>query len=264
MKPHDDASSVSNINRWICQLTPHDGELRVFCFPYAGGSPHTFANWRSAFSKRIGIYTVQLPGRGRRLEEPSLDRLVSLASPIAKAIGAMADRPYVLFGHSMGALLAFETARVLRQMGCVKPAQLIASAYGAPQLPRRQPPIHLLDQDAFVSHIREMGGTPAELFRHQELLDLVVPILRTDFAAIENYVYRPAAKLDTPIMALVGKTDAFVSIREMTAWQDQTEAPFSLHVFNGGHFFLHTAEVDLLRLMSAELTARLIAMEPQT
>ena len=161
---------VPHASRWLLPLTPHDGELRLFCFPYAGGGPHTFASWRTAFPAWVGVHSVQLPGRGRRLAEPLLDRVELLVAPIADAIRAMDDRPYVLFGHSMGALLAFETARALRKMGCAGPARLIVSAYGAPQIPRRRPPIHHLSHNAFVSYIRGIGGTPADVFRHPELL----------------------------------------------------------------------------------------------
>jgi medium-chain acyl-[acyl-carrier-protein] hydrolase len=246
---------VTHASRWLVPLTPSDGEVRLFCFPYAGGGPHTFSNWRTAFPPWVGVYSVQLPGRGRRLAEPLLDRLELLVAPIAAAIRAMDDRPYVLFGHSMGALLAFETARALRTMGFAEPARLIVSAYGAPPIPLQRPAIHQLSHDAFVSHIRGMGGTPADVFRHPELLDLIVPILRADFAAIENYVYRLAAKFRAPITAFAGKCDSFVPLDSIRAWCEQTDTAFDLRVFEGDHFFLHGAERDLLRSMTTLLTA---------
>ena len=176
-----------------------DAPIRLVCFPYAGGGAHIYADWRTGLPPQVEVHAVQLPGRGRRFAEPALERLDAAVSDIVDALATLNDKPFMFFGHSMGALLAFETARALRRLGSAGPLRLLMSAYRAPQLERREPPIRDLPEAAFIAKLREFEGTPPEVFANKELLELMLPVVRADFTLVETHRYRPELPLACPI-----------------------------------------------------------------
>ncbi len=161
--------------------------------------------------------------------------------------------PYVLFGHSHGALLAFEVARQLRRLGHAEPRCLIVSACRAPHRQRLLPPIHDLPVDAFLRELRCLGGTPEEVLCSAELMEIMLPALRADFAANENYLYRPDRPLACPIFAYGGAEDQIVSEQELASWRDQTTAVFVIRAFPGDHFFLRPSRALLIRSMVTDI-----------
>jgi medium-chain acyl-[acyl-carrier-protein] hydrolase len=246
---------------WLSAPFPGDEQLRLICFPYAGGGAHLYADWRAAFGAEVGVYAVQLPGRGRRFAEPALRRLGDVVDGVVEALAGLCDKPFVLFGHSMGALLAFETTRALRRAGCTGPVRLLVSGYRAPQLQRLDPPIHDLPDAAFVARLREFEGTPPEVFANAELLQLMLPVVRADFALVETYCQQAEPPLQIPITAFGGLSDGHFGREDIGAWSAQTTADFKLHMLEGSHFFFHTARPLLLRLITAELARCLPAAE---
>lgn len=239
---------------WIAGRKPNPrARLRLFCFPYAGTGASIFRTWPDNLPPEIEVCPVQFPGRGTRLMERSLSRLTPLVQALAEALVPLLDMPFAFFGHSMGALVAFELARQLRRQSGIQPVRLFVSAARAPQVPFRDRPIHALPEGEFLDELRRLNGTPGKLLENAELMQIMVPILRADFAVCETYVYSAEPSLDCFISSFGGLQDHRVSRGDLEAWRDQTSLGFSLRVFSGDHFFMNTTQPLLLQVLSREL-----------
>jgi medium-chain acyl-[acyl-carrier-protein] hydrolase len=212
--------------------------LRLFCFPYAGASAWIYRSWKTGLPADIEVCPVQLPGRGARSTELPFTRLSPLVEALAPALAPLLDKPFAFFGHSLGALVSFELARRIRRDYGVNPERLFVSASRAPQIPHRHSPIHTLPRDEFLAEVRRLNGTPAELLAHQEFMEIMLPLLRADFAIHETYEYSTEPPLDCPISAFGGLQDRRVSNNDLYEWHAQTKASFSLQMLPGDHFFL--------------------------
>jgi medium-chain acyl-[acyl-carrier-protein] hydrolase len=227
--------------------------LRLYCFPYAGGGVPAFRAWPDGLPPTVEVRVAQLPGRGARIRETPFARLGPLVAALAAALRPTLDRPFAFFGHSLGALVGFELARALRRQGGPQPARLFVSGHAAPHLPQSGPAIHALPDAAFRDELRRLDGTPVEILDNQEVMQLLLPALRADFAASEAYAYTAEPPLECPIAAFGGAEDERVSRPALEAWRKQTRAAFSLKMFPGGHFFLHSARQAVLRALREEL-----------
>lgn len=251
-------NSAPYATTWLSCPRPVPGAgLRLFCFPYSGGAASVYYPWAEVMPAAIEVCPVQLPGHGTRLSEPLHTRLGPLVEAVAGALAPYLDRPFAFFGHSMGALIGFELARLLRRTRGLLPTHLFVSANSAPQLPDRNPPLHQLPEPEFLSKLRELNGTPEEVLRHAELRQLLFPILRADFAVCETYEYRPDAALACPISAFGGLGDSYVNREELAGWREQTTATFSVRMFPGDHFYLNTARPYLLQAVARDLDTSL-------
>ena len=229
------------------------GQVRLFCLPYAGGSSAVFRAWSELCPPQVELVMVELPGRGARHGERLARRVEDIAVPLAEAIAARAERPFGLFGHSMGGLLAFHVARELSRQGAPLPAHLFVSA---------QPPAHLghqgvkragLPDAALRDELVRLGGTPPEILAHAELMTLMLPVLRADFELCETAPAISGQPLACDLTALGGVADPFVDANELKDWAQHTERRFSVNLFPGGHFFLHEHRASLLSLVSRRL-----------
>lgn len=248
--------SITSYEPWIVRPRPHPRPaLRLFCLPYAGGGAPIFHSWAAALPAGIELCPVQYPGRGSRLAEPPHRTIASLAQALLPALRPLLDRPFALFGHSMGALLGFELARMLHHEGR-SPAQLFVSAHRAPQLPDTEEPLHALPEPELIEQLRKLNGTPPEILAHAELLELMLPVLRADFAACETYAYAPGPPLACPLTAFGGLRDPHVPREALAAWQTQTSGPFALRMFPGDHFFLSSDQQQLLAAIARDLSQR--------
>jgi surfactin synthase thioesterase subunit len=219
-----------------------DARVRVVTFPYAGGAPAAFRTWPDALAPQVGLFHVMLPGRDRRFHETPVTRSDEIVAPVTAAVASLDDGPLVLFGHSMGSMLAFEVARALRRAGRRGPDALVVSGRGAPQLATRAPVLaHLPDAELIEQAARLFGGIPPELLREPELLQLMVKVLRADLTVVETYRYVPEEPLGCPILALGGAHDPWVSEEELAAWRQQTSAGFTSEQIPGEHFYFRTA-----------------------
>ncbi|HZR97739.1 MAG TPA: alpha/beta fold hydrolase [Chloroflexota bacterium] len=246
-QPHD---------AWIVGRRPRAPEprLRLFCLPHAGGGASLFRGWADALPAAVEVCPVQLPGRENRLREPLYTALPPLAAALATALGPWLDRPFALFGHSMGAWIAFALARELRQRYGIAPAQLLVSGRRAPHLPARQPPIHDLPEPRFLTALRDRyNGLPDVILQEPELLEIYLPIVRADMRLVETFTCATDAPLACPIAAFGGTEDRMVSRDELAAWSDHTARQFTLQMFDGGHFFVQTARPALLAAVSSIL-----------
>lgn len=238
---------------WITHPRPAPGaSLRLFCLPYAGTGASAFKTWPAELPRTIEVCPIQLPGREDRIAEAPWTSLPQVVDAVAAALRSAVDRPFALFGHSMGALISFELARALRARGC-PPACVIVSGHRAPQLAPRHAPLHQLPDDTLREELRRLQGNQPSLLDHAELLAVMLPAIRADLRLCETYTYRPGEPLPCPIIAFGGADDPEVSLQELTAWRDQTRSTFTPHLLPGGHFFLHTARAEVLRLIAGAL-----------
>jgi surfactin synthase thioesterase subunit len=244
-------------NKWFLFPKPNPAAaLRLFCFHYAGGSAQVFHGWPGHLPPSVEMATIQLPGRGQRLDEPHIRRLAPLSRIVAQELLPYLDKPFVFFGHSLGALLCFETARSLRHGNLRQPAHLFVSAIEAPHRRGQEEPLSGLPKWVLVKKLREFNGTPAEALQNDELLDLMLPTLRADFELYETYEYHPESPLECPMTIYGGLEDHEVEAERLAAWSEMTVGACEIRMFPGGHFyinssrpiFLQTFADDLLRL----------------
>ena len=239
---------------WLMCLAPRPlAAARLFCFPYAGGGGGAFREWAEALAPALEVWAVQLPGRPPRMHEPTWTRMDSMARAVAAALRSYSDKPFALYGHSMGAKLGFEVARQLRRERARQPAHLAVSGCPAAHLPITEPPVHTLPDAEFLDKLRKLNGTPREVLEHPELMKLFAPMLRADFEAIHTYVHTPEPPLDLPISAYGGLEDDEASREELEAWREHTSAGFILRMLPGDHFFLHSNQHLFLHTLARNL-----------
>ena len=247
-------TTTTAIDSWIaCRRLNPQARLRLFCFPYAGTGASIFRTWSDGLPAEVEVCPVQFPGRGTRLMEAPFTALSPLVQALAEALVPLLDKPFAFFGHSLGALVAFELARQFRRQYGVQPVRLFVSADRAPQIPRRDRPIHALPERQFLVELRRLNGTPELVLEEAEIMQIMLPVLRADFAVYETYAYSSEPPLDCLISGFGGLQDHRVSRSDLEAWRDQSSNSFSLRMFPGDHFFLNTTQPLLLDVLSQEL-----------
>ncbi|WP_020121640.1 thioesterase II family protein [Streptomyces canus] len=222
---------------WIRRFQPRPtAPFRLVCLPRAGGSATFFAGLPMLLGPEVEVLGVQYPGRQDRRGEPCVESMAELTGAVVEELLPWTDRPLALFGHSLGAVLAFEVARGLTGAGHV-PAALFVSGRRAPS--RQRPEYaHRLDDDGLLREIRRLSGTDDRVFADEELVRMVLPAICADFRIVENYRYEPGPPLDCPLTVFTGTDDPKVSADEAAAWREHTTDTFALHSLPGGHFFL--------------------------
>ncbi|MEU2339961.1 alpha/beta fold hydrolase [Streptomyces sp. NPDC013172] len=224
---------------WLRRFVPADhAENRLVCFPHAGASAPFFLPMARALAPAVDVLAVQYPGRQDRRAEPCIEDIPTLADHIARALTGSLDRPLSLFGHSMGAVLAFEVARRLQGGHPGQPAHLFVSGRRAPTRLREETH-HLLDDEGIIAEIRSRRGPQARAMENPEVREMVLPTLRGDYTAVGRYRYVAGEPLRCPVTALVGDRDREASVEEVRDWEEQaSEGDFDFRVFPGGHFYL--------------------------
>lgn len=226
-------------------------------FPYAGGSPAGVRPWLSRLPAGVDLHAVHMPGRGKRLgESPSTEWPAVVDHVVSAIASSLAGTPLVLFGHSLGALLSFEVARRLVADRALQLQHLIVSGQRAPHLPDESPPIHALDDAAFLHAVAALDGTPLEVLQHPQLVELLLPSLRADFVLAETYTYQSGERLACPVTVLGGAADAESAGANLEEWRQHTTGPCATRLFPGGHFFLHSSESDIVSLIGDGILAR--------
>ena len=244
----------SKFNVWItCPFPNPAAQVRLFCLPFAGGGASIYRPWGRALPQAVEVCPIQLPGRENRLREPLYTNIQVLAERLVSQILPYAQKPFALFGHSMGALLAFELTRALRRHDGPMPLFLFLSAHRAAHLPLRRQPLSDLPDGEFIRAVRRLGGTPEEVFAHPDLLKLALPILRADFAMCDRYGFVPESPLNCPLILYAGRQDPEVLPQEVEAWREHTTGIARLQMFPGDHFFLHSDRDVLMRSITSAL-----------
>jgi len=227
--------------------------VRLLCFPHGGGSATTFYAWPGKLPEDVEVCALQLPGRGRRLFETPPTSIDHIIAPLWEAFQPFRGTPVALFGHSLGATIAFQFALQL-QSKKISPVHLFVSGRSAPQCPDLEAPIRDLPDREFVSEMRQRyGGVPDEVLRDEEMMALVLPALRADFTMKETYRYVDGPLLECPISAFGGHQDNCVTVEELAAWRDRTSSAFSSRMLPGGHFFVDSTRDSVLRFIAADL-----------
>ncbi|WP_336206809.1 thioesterase II family protein [Nonomuraea sp. LPB2021202275-12-8] len=229
----------------------------MFCLPYAGGGASAYTGLLHQLTD-LTVIPIQLPGRENRIAEPPTFTIGEIADEIAPAT----DAPYILYGHSMGARLAFEVARELRRRGLPAPLRLYV---GGAHPPHRKVPLAAtadLPDDAFIDQLVRRAGALPELKHVPELRELMLPVLRADFAWIKHYRYAPEPPIDVPVVAFTGADDGEVGAAEMLGWARHTTAGFRLRTLRGGHLFVKDRPAELAALITADLDGRYPPPEP--
>lgn len=224
----------------------HAVRARLVCFPYAGGSGQIFRDWPKTLGPEVEVVGIQLPGRGARMHEAPLQDLGEIVRHICDALATLPELPFAFFGHSNGALISFEVARELIRRGRPLPQHMIISAKRAPQLARLGPMTFHLPHDKFVDVLRDYEGTPRDILDEPELLALILPSVRCDFAISELYRFDPLPQLDLDFTLLGSQNDKFVPYHDLLPWAAVTTGKVNAHVIGGGHFFMHSHATDVL------------------
>jgi medium-chain acyl-[acyl-carrier-protein] hydrolase len=244
-------------NPWVVYAKQNpSASRRLFCFPYAGAAAYVYNNWPRSLPIDVEVCALQLPGRGKRLREPMHTRMSTLCEAVLPAIKPLLDKPFMFFGHSMGAMIAVELARLLRRERQPLPSHLFVSGRRAVQVDDDETRTYDLPEAEFIQELIRLNGTPREVLEHRELLELMLPLLRADFELIQTYEYSPEPPFAFPITAFGGLEDEEVSREQLDAWREQTTSTFKLHMLPGDHFFIHSAQDRMLRILSEELSKK--------
>ena len=231
---------------------------RLICVPYAGAGAAAYFAFREGLAPDIEAWAVRLPGRETRVAEPALTDIRSVVELLTDEIAgdqslSAGSVPFALFGHSMGALIAFELARSLRRRGLPVPVRLFVSGRRAPAMPDDQPSLHRLPSAAFLAAIERLGGLPTEILADVEMVDLILPALRADFAVCETYEHRVEPPLPCGISAFGGRSDPTTTPGQLAGWQAESGGRFTSRLYDGDHFFLHVHTGPILRAIREDL-----------
>jgi surfactin synthase thioesterase subunit len=230
---------------WVRSRSTAEHPIRLFCFPYAGSGPSVFNDWPAFMGPSYEICALSLPGRGARLHEPSLRSLDEIISTVHENIQSLLDVPFIFFGHSMGALIAFELCRRLHREHNRLPRVLYVSGARSPQTPWERITYNL-PKDEFIAEVLRLNGIPDELAREKPFVEMLLPTLRADFQVCQTYTFIPGERLPIPIHVFSGTDDPDVLESQLKGWADHTSQVCSLMLIKGDHFFINTSPREVI------------------
>jgi medium-chain acyl-[acyl-carrier-protein] hydrolase len=245
----------SNSRCLLCTRPNPKAQLRLFCFHHAGGSPTLFHAWKDRLPEQIELWVVRLPGRGDRASESPFKRIAPVVQEVSEALVPFLNEPFAFYGHSMGAAIAFETARLVRRRHGAQPTRLLVSSCQAPQRLYFALPTYDLPEADFIEELRSLKTTPQPLFDDPRLLMMMLPMIRADVELLQTYEYLADAPLDCPITVFGGLQDQVVRLAGLMGWRKQTTAQANLHLLPGDHFFINSYQQAFLELLSEEINA---------
>ncbi len=238
---------------WLAPRRPNlRARLRLFCFPYAGGSEAVYRTWQQNLPEAVEVLPVQLPGHGARIKEPALARLAPLAQALSQSLRPEMELPFAFFGHSMGGLIAFELTRQLRREGAPLPTHLFISAKCSPKQVD-EINAHKISDEELIQVLRRYEGTPKEVLDNVEMMQFLLPVIRADMELCNTYVCDSEPPLPCPITVFGGLQDTRCLRKCLEGWQDYTAGRFTLRMFPAGHFFLRSWENPILESICKDL-----------
>ncbi|MFI2437499.1 thioesterase II family protein [Streptomyces sp. NPDC018693] len=239
---------------WEVRWHPAPGaRIRLLCLPHAGGGALAYRAWARALAPDIEVVAIRLPGRESRFREEPFSRLGDLVPGLVKDLAPLLAEPHAWFGHSMGALIAFEACRASRALGLGRARRLLVSGRPAPHLPLRGAPVHAAPMADLVARLRANGGTPDEVLEDDVAMAALLPMLRADYSVAETYAHRPDEPLDCPLSVFGGEQDPLVTPQELAAWRRHSARGCTVRTYPGGHFYLHEEPAPLLRVIESDL-----------
>lgn len=241
------------VRRWVVpDPRPGPFRARLFLLPHAGGGANIYRAWPGLLPDGLEARAIQLPGRERRFGEAPLTHMAALLDGLVPAMAPLLDRPFAIFGHSMGACIGHALVHRLSALGLPAPALFIAAGHDAPTHARARRALHELPEAEFIDGLRGLGGTPPEVLANRELLELLLPMLRADFSVIASY--RPApARFACPMLVLAGDADTETTAEGLAAWRHCTTAGAEIATLPGGHFFPEEQRVRVLAMVVTAL-----------
>jgi surfactin synthase thioesterase subunit len=242
----------SGSGRWIRGYRRVPGGVPLFCFPHAGGAASYFHPWSASLAPGIEVLAVQYPGHEDRAVEPCVTNIPDLADQIHAALRPSLPGTFAFFGHSMGAILAFEVARRIAREEGRGPTHLFVSSRSAPPRHRHRN-LHRAGNPALIAELRSLGGTDPRILQDSEVLELILPVMRGDYTASETYRFEPGPPLSCDITAMTGDRDSLNTREEAAAWSAHTTGAFNLRVYPGGHFYLDDCRARVLEVISSSL-----------
>lgn len=232
---------------WLEVFNPNrEAKIRLFCFPYGGGGATFFYPWAFKLSSLAELVAIQLPGHETRFDEPLLYDKEEIINELLKAFINYNDKPYIFFGHSLGALISFELIKALRKAEYFSPSHLIVSGRRAPHISSRMLPIHHLPDKEFLEKILRYDGLTQEMLGNEDLMKLILPVLRADFKVSETYKYVPDLPFDFDITAMGGTGDLTTFEEDIKEWESHTSRRFKYFSYSGNHFFIKPNEEIIL------------------
>lgn len=233
-------------NKWLISRENEDALLNLFCFPYAGGNAAVYKSWIKFLPKSINLIAIELPGHGTRLSEKPMENFKEIMDNITKAALPFLSKPYIVFGHSMGAILAFEFTRLLRTLGKSIPLHMFLSAQEGARF-KHSNPKYLFSDDEFITYLRKRSGTSEMILANKELMACLLPMLRLDHKFSETYAenYQGETPLDCPITVFSGLDDD-IKEDDLKIWSAETQNQFDIKYFPGDHFFIRPQEESVI------------------
>ncbi|EGM76589.1 Putative thioesterase involved in non-ribosomal peptide biosynthesis [Rheinheimera sp. A13L] len=249
-------------NRWFCIPRPvRQPKLRLFCFPYAGGSATTYYPWAAMLSSEVELVAIQPPGRSSRINETAYSDMRQLVDNLIENIVPLLNVPFIFFGHSLGSRVAYELATRLKARQLPTPMQFFASGSRAPHIAGEKKQLYDLPDDAFISELQSLNGTPEEVLQNRELMQLFLPLLRADFQIADTYVSDKTV-LNCPITVLAGTEDVGIKPGHLESWKELTSCAGEIHYVPGDHFFIEKNKQLVFHILSEKIESTLTKSAP--
>lgn len=244
-------------NRWFCIPRPvRQPKLRLFCFPYAGGSATTYYPWAALLDPEVELVAIQPPGRSGRINETAYCDMQPLVDSLIENIVPLLNVPFIFFGHSLGSRVAYELATRLKARQLPTPTHFFASGSRAPHIAVEEKQLYKLPDEKFISELQRLNGTPEAVLQNQELMQLFLPLLRADFQIADTYVSDKVV-LSCPITILAGTEDVDIKPVQLESWKELTSCAGEVHYVPGDHFFIEKNKQLVFKLLSEKIESAL-------
>jgi len=254
--PSRATASTNTPTPYLTAFPNPSATLRLFCFHHAGGGASIFADWQSALGPKIAVLPVQLPGRERRIRDARITDMAALAAELDEHLGPHMDAPSVLYGHSMGALVAWNLTRHRAERGRRLPEALLIGAANPPHLPPVSTTLRGLSRDRLIQWLLDTGGMSPMVLKYPDWVEAAASLVRDDFDLCNSHRHagqRGAAPLPVPIHGFAGRSDTVVGAETVRGWLEHSERPGTLYTVPGGHLFIRESADRFLNLLSGLL-----------
>lgn len=242
---------MENFQNWYLENKKKPkAKIRLFCFHHSGGGASAYFPWNTYFSSDIEMICIQLPGREDRYDEPLVNDLSYILHALSTGFRPYQNKPFIFFGHSLGAFLAFESLKAIHKLYSLYPCHVILSSTKAPHLPLRTERLSKLNDLELKEALRAYNGIDETILENNDLLEIFLPIVRNDFSVYENYSYSESPPLPCDILALSGTQDPTVTQEEIMAWSSYTTGKFEHLAFPGGHFFIKLYQNEIIKIIN--------------